>query len=111
MRQGVTVDAATRVDGDWIVSDLHQAKMVRGLELRTHGNLVRLPADLRIDVSIDGTNWQQVFEQRPGGLALLGALDLPRVIPLRVDLQDVTARFVRVNAPAFGPRAVTIYGG
>jgi hypothetical protein len=32
------------------------------------------------------------------------------VIPLRIDLQDVTARFVRVNAPAFGARAVTIYG-
>jgi hypothetical protein len=111
VRPGIAVDAAARVEGDWIVSDLHQARMVRGLELRTHGNLVRLPADLRIDVSADGTNWQPVFEQRPGGMALLGALDLPRVIPLRVDLQDVTARFVRVNAPAFGPRAVTIYGG
>jgi hypothetical protein len=110
VRPGITADAAVRVDGDWIVADLHQPRPVRGLELRTHGNLVRLPADLRIDISPDGTNWQPIFEQRPGGLALLGALDLPRVIPLRVDLQDVTARFVRVNAPAFGPRAVTIYG-
>jgi hypothetical protein len=111
VRPGVTLDAATRVDGDWMVADLHQARTVRGLELRTHGNLVRLPPDLLIDVSADGTNWQRAFEQRPGGLALLGALDLPRVVPLRVDLQDVVARFVRVNASAFGPRALTIYGG
>ena len=65
---------------------------------------------LLIDVSPDGTAWRRVFEERPGALALTGALDLPRVIPLRVDLQDVTARFVRVNTPAFRPSSLTIYG-
>ena len=89
VRPGTAVDAATRVDGDWIVADVHQARILRGLELRTHGNLVRLPKDLRIDTSVDGVQWQTVFEERPGGLALLGALDQPRVIPLRVDLGDV----------------------
>jgi hypothetical protein len=110
VRQGTAVDAATRVEGDWIVADVHQARILRGLELRTHGNLVRLPKDLRIDTSVDGVQWQTVFDERPGGLALLGALDQPRVIPLRVDLGDTTGRYVRVNAPAFGPRAITIFG-
>ena len=33
-----------------------------------------------------------------------------RVMPLRVDLEDVTARYVRVNTPAFRAGALTLYG-
>ena len=110
-RPGTKIEsAAVRQEGDWLVADLQQSRGIRSLELRTHGNLVRLPKDLRIDISDDGRTWRTVFEERPGGLALTGALDLPRVIPLRVDLQDVTARFVRVNTPAFRTGALTIYG-
>ena len=111
VRPGPSIDeAAVRVDGDWIVADVQQPRGIRTVELRTHGNLLRLPREILIDVSLDGTTWRRVFEERPGGLALAGALDLPRVIPLRIDLQDVTARFVRINTPAFGARAVTVYG-
>jgi hypothetical protein len=111
VRPGTAIDAAeVRVEGDWIVADLRQPVGIRGIELRTHGNLRRLPKDLRIETSVDGAAWQTAFDERPGGLALVGALQQPRVIPLRVDLGDVTARYVRVNAPAFGPRAITIYG-
>jgi hypothetical protein len=108
-RPGVAIDAAARVEGDWIVADARQARSLRGLDLRTHGNLVWLPRDLRVDTSLDGTRWETAFEDRPGGLALTGALQLPRVIPLRVDLRDVTGRYVRVTAPAFGAQAITIY--
>ena len=111
VRPGTAIAAAAvRVEGDWIVADVQQPQGIRGLELRTHGNLVRLPKDLRIDTSVDGARWETVFDDRPGGLALIGALQLPRVIPLRVDLRDVTARYVRVNAQAFGARAITIFG-
>ncbi len=110
-RPGAAIaDALARVDGDWIVADVGRARAMRGLELRTGGNLVRLPRDLRIDVSVDGTRWETAFEERPGGMALLGALQQPLVIPLRVDLRDVSARYVRVNAPAFGAKAVTVFG-
>ena len=111
VRPGAAIDAAiARVDGEWIVANVGQARDIRGLELRTGGNLVRLPKDLRIDTSVDGTRWETAFEGRPGGLALVGALQQPLVIPLRVDLRDVTARYVRVNAPAFGAKAITLYG-
>jgi hypothetical protein len=110
-RPGTAIDAvAARVDGEWIVADVQQARGIRALVLRTGGNLVWLPRDLRIDTSVDGTRWETRFEERPGGLALAGALQQPLAIPLRIDLQDVTARYVRVNAPAFGPRAITIFG-
>jgi hypothetical protein len=111
VRRGTAIaGAAVRVEGDWIVADVQQPAGIRGLELRTHGNLLRLPKDLRIETSIDGMRWETRFDGRPGGLALAGALRQPRVIPLQVDLGDVTARYVRVNAPAFGARALTIYG-
>jgi hypothetical protein len=110
VRMGTAVDAAAWVDGDWIVADLHQARILRSLEILTHGNLVRLPRDLRIDTSIDGVQWHTVFEERPGGRVLLGALAQPREMPIRVDLGDVTGRYVRVNTPAFGARAMTVCG-
>lgn len=110
VRPGTPIDAATvRVDGGWIVADVQQARPLRGLELRTRRHFVWLPKDLRIDTSVDGAAWTTLFEDRPGGLALVGVLEQPKVIPLRVDLRDVTARYVRVNAPAFGPGALTIY--
>lgn len=103
-------DAAVTIAGDWLVADARKSRALRGVELRTHGKLLRLPRDLRIETSLDGVRWETAFDDRPGGLALAGALQLPRVIPLRVDLRDVTARYVRVNVPSFGTAAVTIFG-
>lgn len=99
----------TTVAGEWLVADLQKVQPVRGLELNTYGNLVRLPKDLHVQTSLDGMQWTTAFEDRPGGLVLIGALRLPQLMPIRLDLGDVDARYVRVNAPAFGPRAVTIY--
>ena len=82
---------------------------VRGIEVNTNGNLVRLPRDLLVQTSVDGAHWTTAFEDRPGGLVLIGALRLPRLIPLRLDLADVNARYVRVNTPAFRPGTVTIF--
>jgi hypothetical protein len=110
VRPGVPIDAAVaRVDGGWIVADAQAVRTIRGLELRTNRHVVRLPADLRIDISVDGTQWQNVFEERPGGLALIGAVQQPRVIPISVDLRDVTARYVRINAGGFGAGAMTLF--
>jgi hypothetical protein len=111
VRPGTAISsAAARMDGEWIRVDLQTVQIVRGLELRTNGYYFRLPNDLRIEVSVDGTLWETAFEDQPGGLALAGSLQSPRFIPIRIDLRDRTARFVRVNAPAFGSGAVTIYG-
>jgi hypothetical protein len=109
-RAGVAIaDAAIAVAPDWITADLGRVQAVRGLDLRIHGNLVRLPATLLVQTSEDGARWTAAFDDRPGGLTMTGALAWPQVIPLHVDLLDVPARYVRVNAPAFGPRAITIY--
>jgi hypothetical protein len=74
---------------------------VRGLELRTHGTLHPMPDELIVQTSIDGAHWTTAFDDRPGGLLLTGALASPRAVPLRIDLQDVAARYVRLDTPAF----------
>jgi hypothetical protein len=104
--RGATVSASA----EWLTMDLPATQPVRGLELDTYGNVVRLPKDLRIQTSVDGAEWTTAYQDRPGGLVLLGALRQPGLMPIRLDLGDVVARHVRVNAPAFGARALTVYG-
>jgi hypothetical protein len=97
----VIEEARLSSDPGWLIADLGRVQPVRGLELRTYGALHPLPDDLVVQTSVDGRNWTVAFDDRPGGLALVGALAWPRVVPLRIDLQDVAARYVRLDTPAF----------
>jgi hypothetical protein len=111
VRPGIAFsDTRVTASADWLTADLGEDRVVRGIEVRTHGNLVRLPATLTVQTSLDEARWTTVFDERPGGVALVGALAAPRVIPIRLDIPDVRARYVRVNTPAFRPTTVTIYG-
>jgi hypothetical protein len=110
VRAGAAIgDAIVRAEADWLVADVLQARALRGIELRVYGKIWRLPKELRIETSADGAHWQPAFEGGPAGLALVGALDRPAVLPLRVDLRDVVARYVRVNAPVLGVGGMIIY--
>jgi hypothetical protein len=101
-RPGTPIDGvALSSDPGWLIADLQRAQPVRGLELRTDGALHPLPDELVVQTSIDGRRWTVAFDDRPGGLALAGALASPLAIPLRIDLQDVVARYVRLDTPAF----------
>src|SRR5262249_13467661 len=101
-RPGTPIEGvALSSDPGWLTGDLQRAQPVRGLELRTHGVLHPLPDELIVQTSLDGKRWTTAFDDRPGGLALTGALASPQVVPLRIDLQDAAARYVRLDAPAF----------
>jgi hypothetical protein len=101
-RPGTAIDGVSlSSDPGWLIADLHTVRPVRGLELRTYGALHPMPDELVVQTSVDGTHWTTVFDDRPGGLLLAGALASPRVVPLRLDLQDVSARYVRLDTPAF----------
>ena len=102
-------DAAVNASSEWLTADLGTVRPVRSIEVNTNTNLVWLPKDLHVQTSVDGAVWTTAFEDRPGGLVLIGALRLPRVMPILVDLGDVDARYVRVNTPAFRPSVITIY--
>jgi hypothetical protein len=111
VRPGRPLDAVTvDVTGEWLTANLQTPQPVRGLDLRTDGAVLRLPKNLLVQTSVDGVQWTTRFEDRPGGATFVGALRVPRTIPIRLDLGDVQARYVRVNAPGFGPRAMTVFG-
>jgi hypothetical protein len=97
-----------RRDG-WLTFDLGGRATVRAVELRTEGDLRGVPETVRVETSNDGETWTLAAEQFPGGAAMIGALAAPLDVPLRVNLPDPDARFVRVNVTKFGPSAVTIY--
>ena len=94
----------------WLTFDLGTVRTVRAVELRTRRHLDLLRPTLRVETSMDGSTWTTAADEAPGALALAGALREPLVVPVRVLLPDPSVRFVRVNAPAFSPSDVTIFG-
>jgi hypothetical protein len=103
VRAGTVIDnVGLSADPGWLIADFHVPRPVRGLELRTYGVLHPLPDELVVQTSDDGRAWTTVYDDRTGGLALAGALARPQVVPIRLDLSDVVARYVRLDTPAFG---------
>jgi len=94
----------------WLTFDLGSAHSLRALDVATRGHVVLLRETVRVETSADGVSWTLAADLPPGEAALAGVLAEPLRVPVRVLLPDVTARYVRVNAPAFQPGAVTIYG-
>jgi hypothetical protein len=108
---GAAIAPARAESGDgWLTFDLGSIRTVRAIELRTRGHVVLLRPTLRVETSTDGQSWTVAADELPGALALAGALREPLQVPLRVLLPEPTVRFVRVNAPAFRPDSVTIFG-
>ncbi len=97
------------IDAGWIVVDLGRSQTIRAVDLRTRGHVSLLYRTVRVETSADGETWTIAADEPPGGLALIGALSEPLVVPLRILIPDIHARFVRINGAAFGTGAVTIY--
>lgn len=93
----------------WLIADLGERQTVRALEIRTNGDLVRLPATIQIETSSDRSTWSLALEEAPGAPALVGVLAEPRAIPLRLILPDVRTRYIRINAGRFHTSAVRIF--
>jgi hypothetical protein len=96
--------------GEWLRIDLGDVRTVRAIDLRSRGHYTLLPPILRVETSLDGATWTPGAEDLPGGLAFRGVLTAPHDVPLRLPLADRAARYIRINAPAFSPDAITIYG-
>jgi hypothetical protein len=96
--------------GGWLTFDLGTARAVRAVELRTRGHFVLLGATVRVETSLDGISWALAADAPSGALALNGVLREPLAAPVRVSLADPSARFVRIDTPAFGVTAVTVFG-
>jgi hypothetical protein len=98
------------IGGGWLTLGLGGLRTVRALDVHTRGHFILLPTTVRVETSLDGRAWTLAADEPAGGLALAGAFADPRGVPIRILLPDLSARLVRVNTPAFGAAAVTLYG-
>ena len=101
---------ASRTEDVWVVQDLGAPVTVRVVEIRTRGHYVLLGQAVAVQTSMDGQTWTTVAYEPPGGLALAGVMAEPRALPIRVIVPDVTTRFIRATAAAFGVQSMTVFG-
>jgi hypothetical protein len=83
--------------GDRLTLDLGSVKQVRGLELALGGYVADFPRRLTIEVSTDGTLWEEIWSGSGGGPALAGALLDARVMPLTFQFAPHAARYIRLT--------------
>lgn len=98
------------VDAGWLVAELPSPAAVRAVDLRTRGHVVWLQQTVRVETSPDGVAWTVAAEEPSGGLAFVGVLAEPGIVPLRIIVPDAQAKFVRINGAPFGTGAITVYG-
>ena len=103
-----SVTASVTQDPGWLIADLAGPRTVRAIQVRTGDDFRLLPPSLTVQASMDGRSWTTVHDGGPGGAAMLGALEQPQAVPIYIELQDVSARYVRVNTPIYGPQALTV---
>ena len=82
--------------------DLHRPVVVRTIAFPLRRNYLRLGERVEVEASDDGKTWRTVWLDWTGGRALAGALEDALLVPVRIPLPDVTARFLRIHpAPAW----------
>jgi hypothetical protein len=94
-----------------VVLDLGQLQTVRTIEFPIRWRFLEVGERMAVDASIDGVSWKTVWEDWTGGRALAGALEDQRLVPFRIPLADISARFLRIHpAPAWMIREMTVKG-
>jgi hypothetical protein len=87
---------ATALPRSHTLLDFGRAQTVRTIEFPLRENYSSFPR-IGIEASMDGSAWAVVWEDWLGGLALAGALDDPQLVPIRIALPDVGARYLRIH--------------
>jgi hypothetical protein len=77
--------------------DLGAERTVRAITIALRWRYNEIGAKLTVETSSDGANWTTVWEDWTGEAALAGALEDQRVTPMRIYLDDVRARYLRVT--------------
>ena len=85
--------------------------VVRTIEFPLRRHYAQLGERFAVEASDDAKAWRMVWLDWTGGRALAGALEDPRLVPVRIPLPDVTARFLRIHpAPAWMLEELRILG-
>ncbi len=94
-----------------VVFDLGSPQFVRGVGFPVRWHFEELHPQLEIEASDDGVTWTRAWFGWTGGPAIAGALEDQREVPVRIQLPDVRARYLRIHpAQRWMTRELTIYG-
>ncbi|HXG57042.1 MAG TPA: hypothetical protein VNJ03_16815 [Vicinamibacterales bacterium] len=103
--------AAVRTEArEHVIIDLGRAQVVRavGFPLRWHYD--ELGARLAVEASGDGVGWNPAWEGWTAALAIAGALEDQKTVPIRITLPDVNTRYLRIHpAPHWMVRELSVY--
>jgi hypothetical protein len=79
------------------VLDFGTTRVIRSLEFPARDRYRSVGRRIAVEVSKDGTNWVHAWEDWTAGAALAGALEDQVLVPVRLLLPDIAARFVRIH--------------
>ena len=79
------------------VLDLGSTRIVRAVGFPLWGKFDEAGPRMEVETSDDGVTWTSVWLDWIGGPAIAAAIEDARVIPVRIPLPDVSARYLRVH--------------
>jgi hypothetical protein len=80
-----------------IVVDLGSVQTVGSVVLSLGPRRLEFPRELVVETSVGGASWQEAFRGSIVGQLVTACLEDPRAIPLRVDLGERPARYLRLG--------------
>ncbi len=99
----------TEIAPERVQVDLGAERTVRTLEFAVRWHYEDLGRRMAVEASTDATNWSTVWEDWTGGPTLAAALADPLVVPVRIALPDVGARYLRIHpAPRWLARELRV---
>jgi hypothetical protein len=109
---GRTLPARLRdAPGERLVLDLGDTHDVRGVVFNLRWRYGELSEQLLVERSGDGVEWEQAALPWTGALAVAGAVEDPRLTPIRIPLADTRARYLRISpAPRWMGREMVVVG-
>jgi hypothetical protein len=80
-----------------VVYDLGASRIVRTIAFPLRGHFEDFHPRFEVESSSDGVTWTRAWYGWTGGLAIAGALENQREAPVRIQLPDVEARYLRIH--------------
>ena len=87
----------SREPREHVVYDLGRPQLVRALSFPLRWRFEQLHPHVEVEASLDGVTWTRAWYDWTGGLAVAGALENQREVPIRIQLPDVQARYLRIH--------------
>jgi hypothetical protein len=94
-----------------VVLDLGSPKTVRTVEFALRWHYKELDSRFAVEASQDGQTWTRVWDDWTAGPSIAGALEDQVVVPVRLPIADVQARYWRLHpAPVWLIRELKVLG-